>query len=124
VPRTETFRVIGYRELMRALKHADTDSRRFARAALRESGETVRRDATERFASVSVRSAAGYKVGVTQKSVRVYQSLRKTTGKRPDYGALQMRRALLPALAANEEETVKAFEDAIDRIADRFERGP
>lgn len=43
------------------------------------------------------------------------------TGRRGDYGALQMRKALLPALAENEQEVVEAFEDAMDKVADIVE---
>ena len=67
-------------------------------------------------ASIGLNLAAGYKVRVRQSGVAVQQSLRKTTGKRPDYGALQMRRALLPALDANEAETMQKVEAALDDV--------
>jgi len=122
VPQTETFRVLGYRDFMRACARADKDTRRYVRSTLRETGELVRSDAVARFSTIDARSAAGYKIRVRQTGVLVEQSLRKTTGRRPDYGALQMRRALLPALAANQQDTERRLEHAIDEIADRFER--
>lgn len=55
----------------------------------------------------------------------VEQSIRKTTGKHPEYGSLQMRRALLPALMANQVEMERELERTLDRISREFERrGP
>ncbi len=73
---------------------------------------------------MSQKSAAGYRVRVRQRGVAVEQSLRKTTGTRSDFGELQMRQALLPALEANEDRVESAMEAAIDTVADHFERRP
>ena len=121
MPQRETFRVVGYQEFMRATARADKDTKRYVREAFRKVGDSVRLDAVQRFAQYDARSAAGYRTRVRQRGVAVEQSLRKTTGKRGDYGALQMRRALLPALAENQAATEQAFEHAVDQIADRFE---
>ena len=120
----ETIRIHGLRELQRAAQRAGKEARKEVRAALRDAAEPVRRDATARFAVVDARSAAGYRVAVRQRGVAVEQRLRKTTGKRPDYGSLQMTRALLPALQANAELIEREAEKAVDRIADHFERKP
>lgn len=118
---TETLRVKGLRELMRATARAESGVRREVRASLREVGNVVRDEAERTFAEVDARSARGYRTRVRQRGVSVEQSLRKTTGLRPDYGALQMRRALIPALAANEDEIEDRMERALDVVADRFE---
>ena len=110
-----TIEVKGWKELIKASRELPANSRRELRKAFRESGELVRSDAAARFTPIDARSAAGYKVRVRQSGVAVQQSLRKTTGKRPDYGALQMRRALLPALDANEAETMQKLEAALDQ---------
>ncbi len=115
--------VKGYRETMRAFQQADKDARKELRAALKEVGEVVRRDAAARFASTSGRTAAGYRTAVRQRGVAVEQRLAKTTGLRPDYGALQMRRALIPARSENLEELDAAMEAALDRVCDHFNRG-
>jgi hypothetical protein len=47
---------------------------------------------------------------------------RKVTGKRPDYGSLQMRHALLPALENDKEKVYEAMEHALDRVSHRFNR--
>ena len=111
-----TIEVKGWKELVKASRELPANSRRELRKAFRESGELVRSDAAARFSPIDARSAAGYKVRVRQSGVAVQQSLRKTTGKRPDYGALQMRRALLPALDANEAETMQRIEAALDDV--------
>jgi len=123
LPQAETFRVEGYREFMRACTRAEPDTKRYVRQAFRQVGDAVRADASSLFAPYDARSAARFRTYITQNGVAVGQSLRKTTGKRGDYGALQMRKALLPALHRQRHATEQAFEHAIDQIADRFESG-
>lgn len=114
--------VRGYREFLRAAQRAVPNSRREIRAAFREVGDIVRVRAEELFSRFSSTSARGYRVRVRQRGIAVEQSLRRTTGKRPDWGALQMREALLPARRDTYQRTQDEFEDAIDRVADHFER--
>jgi len=111
-----TVRVKGWKELVKASRQVPPNTRRELRKAFREVGELVRSDAAARFRPIDARSAAGYKISVRQRGVAVQQSLRKTTGKHPDYGALQMRRALLPALDSHEAETVQRMEAALDEV--------
>jgi hypothetical protein len=118
-----TLQVHGYRQLMQALARTDKATRKAVRDELRQAGEHVRLEAGARFATTDPRSAAGYRTRVRQRGVAVEQSLRRTTGQHPGYGALQMRRALEPALYSNEARTVREMEQAIDRICDRFNRG-
>jgi hypothetical protein len=120
MPEGATLRVDGYRQLMQALARSDAASRKAVRDELRVAGEHVRQDAGSRFSRYDARSAAGYKTRVRQRGVAVEQSLRRTTGKHPEFGSLQMRRALVPALEGNEEATVRAMDEALDRICDRF----
>lgn len=117
----QTLRVRGLREFQRALAKADKDTKKRVKEKLAEAGEVVRDDAARRFEPINPKSASRYRVSVRQRGIWVQQSLRKTTGLRPDYGGLQMREALLPALEENEEEIVRSFERAIDRIADELE---
>lgn len=117
----ETLAVHGVTELMRGLKTADRATKAAVRADLRLVGESVRVDQVRQMSAIDSRSAAGYKTRVRQRGVVVEQSLRKTTGKHPEYGAMQMR-LLLRALAANADKTRQAMEQAMDRIAARFNR--
>lgn len=117
----ETLRVTGLTTFIRACDRAGPDTKKEVRSAFRDVGTDVQQEAARLFDRYDERSAAGYRVSVRQTGVSVYQSIRKTTGTRPDYGALQMRRALLPALAAKESATDARFELAMDRVADNFE---
>lgn len=119
--RRETLRVKGYREFMRAAAKAPKDTRQELRAAFHEVGEIVREDAAQRLQALSPKTAAGLRTRVRQKGVAVQQSLRKTTGKRSDWGGPQGRR-LRDALAAKERESAKAVEHAMERMTDRFGR--
>ena len=123
MPQGATLQVHGYTQLMQALAQSDKASRKAVRDELRSAADHVRVEATARFASTDARSAAGYRTRVRQRGVAVDQSLRKTTGKRPQFGALQMRRALVPALDANEQRTVTEMEAALERVCDRFNHG-
>lgn len=114
-------RVEGLREFQRALQKADPELRKQVRATFREVGEIVRVDAAARFGRISADSAGGFRVRVRQKGVAVEQSKRRVTGKRGDYGRLQMTTALLPALDSKQGRVVDAFEDAIDKVADIVE---
>jgi hypothetical protein len=122
VPQKETVVVHGYKELVKASALADKQLRKEMRDTFRAVGEPVRSQAAVRFATVDARSAAGYRTRVRQRGVIVEQSLRKTTGKHPEYGALQMRRALMPALADQEPETIRRFEEAVDHVCGVWER--
>src|SRR5262245_32678945 len=107
---------------MRDLKHLDPQSRKAIRTEFRQTGDRVRNDATARFTDVDPRSASGYKTRVRQRGIAVEQSIPKTTGQHPEYGALQMRQALLPALMTNQDDLMDDLERALDVVADRFNR--
>lgn len=116
-----TVRVEGLRELHAALKRAEGDLDKGLRDELKEIGQVVADESRSRFSHVSPRSAAGFKPRVRGSGrVDVAQSLRRTTGKRGDYGAHQMRRALIPALDAKEGEIVRRLDRMLDHVADRF----
>lgn len=116
----ETLRVTGYTTFLRACDRAGRDTKVETRAAFRESGDAVRKEWSLRFASIDPRSAAGYRVSVRQTGVFVVQSIRKTTGLRPDYGALQERFGLR-VLTDLEPVIERAAEHALDRVADNFD---
>jgi hypothetical protein len=115
-------KVKGLREFIRATDHAQRETKRLVREELAAAAEPVRAEAERRFSTIDAQSAAGYAVSVRRAGlVMVVQRLRKVTGLRPDYGALQMRNALLPALAAKEGQVEHRLERAVDEIADRME---
>lgn len=124
MPQGATLRLDGYREFMVACAQAEPHLRRRAREVFRTVGHSVQRGAASRIAPRNARTAAGYKTVVRQRGIAVEQSLRKTTGGHPEWGGIQMRQALMPALEANEAELLRDLERAIDRVADQFETRP
>jgi hypothetical protein len=117
----DEFVVSGLSELLKASKAMGSATNKEVREAFREAGDIVKVDAVPRLAKYSTKSAAGFKVRVRQRGVAVEQSLLKTTGKRPDWGSLQMRKALLPAVTKTMPELEAEFVKAIDKVATIFE---
>ena len=115
-----TLRVRGYRELLRACDNAGKQTRKEVRGTFRKIGELVRVDARGRLAPLSVKSSRGYRTKVRQRGVSVEQTLGRTTGKRPDWGRLQMRRVLIPALHDHEDDVRRELDAALDKVAKRF----
>lgn len=118
-------RVRGYQELIRATDRAGKDLRRETRATFRKVGDIVRQEVREELRDLTPRSPRteqGYRTIVRTRGVSVEQTKRKTTGLRPDWAVTQVREALDPATENKEREVVEAFEDALDRVADRFGR--
>jgi hypothetical protein len=117
--------VKGYRDLMRGFANADKQSKRELRRILAQAGEAVRQDAAGRIAAHphGGRIATMLKTGVRQRGITVRQSLRKTTGLHPEWGAWQMRHGLVPARAAQMPETMRLLEHAMDQVANRFNHG-
>lgn len=121
-PRTETLRVKGYREFLYATDRAEKESKKFVRDNFKAVGEIVREPAADQLDALSPKSAAGLRTIVRVRGVRVEQTLRKTTGTRPDWGKTQMRKVLIPNLESHEREIGEQLERSLDRIADHFER--
>ena len=92
-PVTVGVRISGLKELNRDLRAAKSDTLKELRDELKSVGGIVRDDAASRFSGYDMRSAAGFKVRSRGASILVQQSIRKTSGLRPDYGTLMMTRA-------------------------------
>lgn len=115
-------KVKGLREFLRATDRAGRETKRLVREELRSAAEPVRAEAQRLFSDVDAGSAAGYAITVRKAGVvAVYQRRRKVTGLRPDYGALQMREALLPALGRKQAQVEARLQRAVDGIANRME---
>jgi len=112
--------VVHYRDVVRGLKDCEKQERAAVRKVLRQAGDAVKQDAAGRIAPKDGKTAAGYRVYVRQRGVAVEQSLRKTTGAHPGWGAYQMRRALVPAALDKQDETERAIEHALDVISETF----
>lgn len=110
-----TIRFEGVREAAQALKEIDADLLRNLREQMREVGNVIRDDARARAMPVNSKTAMGYSTTTSLLSqsaalVSVRQRVRRTTGKRPDYGSYQMRHFLLPARAAQTERAYEILE--------------
>lgn len=114
-----TLSVQGYREFLRACDRAGKETKREVRGTFRKVGDIVKADWATDFARYDAKSAAGYRTVVRQRGVSVEQSLRKTTGKRPDFGRLQQRHGDA-ALARKGDEVEHEMENALGRVADHF----
>lgn len=111
------------REFLRAADAAGKETKKLVRDEIRKIAEPVLADARAKLSDYDARSAARLGISVRRTGVvSVEQRMRKTTGLRPDFGALQMSRALIPALDENTDRVEREFGEAVDRIADHFER--
>ena len=116
----QTVRVKGLRELQRALKNVDDDMRKEIDVALREAAQKVAEDARSKFAGIDARSASGFRPRIRGFGrVVVEQRLRRTTGQHPEFGSLQMRRALIPALGENQEHVIDTLDHLLDTLGRR-----
>jgi hypothetical protein len=112
-----SIKITNLRQFHRALKDYDEDLKRELEQELKDAADIVRTDARRRFSTIDVRSAAGFRPRVKGFGrVLVEQSRRRSTGQRPDFGSLQMRRALIPAVYDNRERVMDAVENMLDRI--------
>jgi hypothetical protein len=121
--REGTLAVEGYSQLLRATARADKEQKRATRKILEQAGESVRRDAQSFFSPINSRTAAGFKTRVRAREIVVGQSMRKTTGKHPEYGRFQMR-VLVRARTLHEDEMMRDLERAFDQVADHFNKRP
>lgn len=116
------FRVHGFRELQRAIRHAGPEADRVLNDAFRDIGESVRVEWESRFARrgrSEQKSAAGYRTRLRQKGVAVGQSKRKKTGKHPEYGALQQRYGMRVVIDMD-RDIERRLERAIDKVGDHL----
>jgi hypothetical protein len=96
----ETIRVTGYRETARALGKVNKEAKATLFAGLRAAAAPIAADAQQRLAGYRGMSTSTIKPSAQIRGVFVVQRAKKKTGTRPDFGALQMREGLIPALDA------------------------
>jgi hypothetical protein len=115
----ETIRVKGLRELTRAFRNLEDDTWPELRKQLKESAQPVAESARTKISQYRGASLGTIRPRVTTSSVFVTQTKRKVTGKRGDYGGLQMRTGLIPALDENTDRVVRDLEHMLDRLGRR-----
>lgn len=114
-------RVTGYTQLLVALKALPRSVQLALRGEFRSIGQIVDDKASRRLLELDpqpVKSVAGLKPVVRLRGVEVDQTLRKTTGLRSDWGRIQMRVGLVPALHDSEPEIVAGVAVAMDKAAE------
>ena len=117
-------RLIGYRELLRACDQGPKDVKKEVRSTFRKVGEVIRvpwRAGLERYGQ---KTATGLRTSVAQRGVAVRQSRRKSaveSRRRANFGRLQQD--LGDQILRREIGRIEGeFNDAIDKVADNFER--
>lgn len=119
----QTIRVHGLKEFLRAADLAGKETKKMVRGRMREVAEPVLQDARRKLSRYDARSASRLGISVRKAgTVSVEQRLRRTTGAHPQFGSLQQHQVLEPALDENADKIERWFEDALDDIADHFER--
>ena len=112
-------RVEGLRELYRYLGQVDKKIQSEFRKRIRtEVAEPVARDIRSRASVWGPETANAIKAGTRLGGAEVVQKHPQVTGKRGDFGALQMSNAFLPGLAANETKVMRAMERIVDHAID------
>lgn len=126
--RQQTVRVRGLRELNKAFAVADKSLKRNWRQEQRAIGEPVAAMA-ETLAITRItglRKSPAWsrmRVGVTTRVVYVAPKSRRRTGSsRKNLAPLLMERAMAPALAANEQNTVRKVDELLGRMGNDWER--
>lgn len=112
-----TVRVEGWREAVRALDRVNRGAKREILKGIAEGARPIADDANTRLGRYRGIGRITTRASVT--GVFVQQSHRKVTGKRPDFGALQMSRGLIPAVDAGGPEIEGRIEGALDGLITR-----
>jgi hypothetical protein len=112
----ETVRVNGLRETVRALDKVNRDAKKVVLAELASVAEPIAATARTKISRYQGASLSTITPRATTKGVFVRQNARKVSGRRSDFGALQMTHGLLPALADHADEIIPRLERALDQF--------
>jgi len=120
-----TVPVVGLRELQRDFKRMSRELSRRIDRTLKEAADVVRDEAQQRAAGKSPpfnpATVSGYRSRVRGFGRSyVEQSRGKTTGKRADWGVIQMKKVLLPALYAKGDEIEGKIDEMLDRLGNDY----
>jgi phage host-nuclease inhibitor protein Gam len=112
-------KVKGLRELDRAFRRLDADVAKEVRAELTEVARPIAETAKAKLARYPGVSLETIIPKTTAKGALVVQNKRKVSGRRSDFGALQMRQGLIPARSEHTSETVRGVEHVLDWLGRR-----
>lgn len=114
-----TLEVKGYREVLRALNQVDKGTRKAVLDGLKEAADPIAQDARSRLSGYGNISTETIQPRAVAGGVFITQKKGKKTGKRPDFGSLQMRQGLLPAAYTAQDDISDHVEDALDTLISR-----
>lgn len=121
MPRNEHIVVEGYAQLDRAFrkvsKEVDPQASKRMRGEFKRAAEPVAATAREKISRYQGASLQTIHPVAYARGVYVVQDARKVSGLRGDFGLLQMRTGLEPALEQNKALVLREIEGALDRIA-------
>lgn len=121
MPAVEGVRVEGLRQLQSSLKNMGSEYATQFRVQLRGVGEAVRTLAEQKASSEISHIGPDWfrmRLGVTTKVLYVAPRQRRHDGSpRPNLGGLLMEKALIPATAEKQGETLQKFEHLLDSVA-------
>jgi hypothetical protein len=115
MPQAGTVKITGYRETMRALNKIQRGAHKRVMGGLLLAAEPVRRSWVGKLSPYRGVSTSTITPKMTTSSIFVTQRARKRTGKRGDFGSLQMRHGLA-ALFEEADNTTRAVEKALDML--------
>lgn len=111
----------GIKELLARTDKLDRKTKMMVRDGLRDAAEPIRLSAVRKFSAYDVRTAQNYRTVVRRTGViRVEQRLGKTTGRRGDFGRLQMRKGLIPAMTEQHAAAMQKVRAVVAKYARRF----
>lgn len=111
-----TVRVRGLTQTIRAFSVLEKGVRAEILGELRSIAEPVARDAQEKLSGYAGISLGTIGPRTSVRGAFVTQRARKVTGRRPDFGSLQMRKGLIPALEEHADDIEPAVGEALDRL--------
>jgi hypothetical protein len=112
-----TIRVQGLREVQRALKQCEGGLDKQMRAAGKAAAEPVAASAKDKIGRYRGASLGTIRPRASVRGAFVQQGARKVTGKRGDFGVLQMG-LLIDALEEEREQALTIYESRIDQLVD------
>ena len=115
---SDVIRIEGLDALDRTWRVIDDDLRRELQKEMQDAARIVSEDARSRLSRYNARSAMGIRARIERRTMAVVEQRRaRTTGKRGDWGALQMRKALVPARAVRRSEVIARLDRMLGRLA-------
>lgn len=114
-----TLRVKGYREVTRALNRVDKGTRKALLDGLKQAAEPTAAEARSKLSRYAGLDTGSIQPRAVASGVYITQKRGKKTGTRPDFGSLQMRQGLLPAVYDHQDEFRNKVDDALGTLIRR-----